>query len=69
MCLSNIGLHFLQNKECANNYWLGVMGVGSGGPCPLWIFVHGADIVDISLIMLFFGLFSVASTSPTLEEA
>jgi len=36
------------------------MGVGSGGargPCPPWIFKHGANIVDRSLKVLFFGLF------------
>jgi len=33
---------------------------------PPWIFIHGTDIVDRSLIVLFFGLFSVGSL---LEEA
>jgi len=26
-------------------------------PWPPWIFIHGTDIVDIGLIVLFFGLF------------
>jgi len=36
------------------------MGVGSGGregPCSPWIFIHGTDIVDRDLIVLFFVLF------------
>jgi len=38
------------------------MGVGSGGqgvPCPPppWIFIHGTNIVDRGLKVLFFGLF------------
>jgi len=36
------------------------MGVGSGGKgavAPLWIFMHGTDIVDKGLIVLFFDLF------------
>jgi len=28
-----------------------------GGPWPPWIFIHGTDIVDRGLIVLFFGLF------------
>jgi len=37
------------------------MGVGSGGcvSWPPWIFIHGTDIVDRGLIVLFFSLFSV----------
>jgi len=31
-----------------------------------WIFIHGTNIVDRDLIVLLFGLFSVA---PPLEEA
>jgi len=27
------------------------------GPCPSWIFTHDTDIVDRSIIVLFFGLF------------
>jgi len=48
------------------------MGVGSGGrgggkgAVLLWIFIHGTDIVDRGLIVLFFDLFSVALP---LEEA
>jgi len=50
------------------------MGVGSGdGLWPSWIFMHGTNIVDRGLIVLFFvflaiffGLFSIASS---LEEA
>jgi len=41
-----------------------VMGVdsgGQGGPCPAWIFIHGTDIVDRGLNVLFFGLFSAVS--------
>jgi len=40
------------------------MGVGRGGkgrPCPPWIFIHGTNIVDKGLkvlFLLFFGLFS-----------
>jgi len=36
------------------------MGVGSGvpgGSWSLWIFIHGTDIVDRGLIVLFFGIF------------
>jgi len=39
------------------------MGVGSGGKegavpsLPPWIFIHGTDIVDTSLTVVFFGLF------------
>jgi len=35
------------------------MGVGSGGRgrTPSWIFIHGTDIVDRGLIVLFFDLF------------
>jgi len=33
------------------------MGVGSGGQCPTWIFIHGANMVDRDLKVLFFGLF------------
>jgi len=36
------------------------------GSCPPWIFIHGTDRVDRGLIVLFFGLFSVATP---LEEA
>jgi len=36
------------------------MGVCSGGQ---WIFIHGTDIVDRGLKVLFFGLFSVAPPS------
>jgi len=37
------------------------MGVGSGGQgaCPPWIFIHGTNIVDRDLKVLFFGLFTV----------
>jgi len=36
------------------------MGVGRGCRSPpSWIFIHGTDIVDWGLIVLFFGLFSV----------
>jgi len=35
------------------------MGVGSKGRAPPRIFIHGTDIVDRGLIVLFFGLFSV----------
>jgi len=53
------------------------MGVASGGrgTTPIWIFIHdihGTDIVDRGLIVLFFGLFcnfSVFFPSPPLEEA
>jgi len=31
------------------------MGVGSGGPRPPWVFIHGTDNV-VGLIVLFFGL-------------
>jgi len=44
--------------------WVSAMG-GRGGPWPPWIFVHGTDIIDKGLIVLFFGLFSVGP----LEEA
>jgi len=46
------------------------MGAGSGGlggRGSSWIFIHGTDIVDRGLIVLIFGLFSVAPLS--LEEA
>jgi len=35
------------------------MGVGSGGHegMPSWIFIHGTNIVDSCLIVLFLGLF------------
>jgi len=36
------------------------MGVGSVGQGAPWIFIHGTDIVDRGLIVLFFGLFYVA---------
>jgi len=36
------------------------MGVGSRGPWSPWIFIHGANIVDGGLKVLFFGLFFVA---------
>jgi len=34
------------------------MGVGSGGGSAVapWIFIHGTDIVDRGLIVVFFGL-------------
>jgi len=38
------------------------MGVGSeeaGGAMTPWIFIHGTDIVDRGLIVLFFSIFSV----------
>jgi len=39
------------------------MGVGSGdrgeGRGPSWIFIHGTDIVERRLIVIFFGLFFV----------
>jgi len=38
-----------------------------GGRGPSWIFIHGTDIVDRGIIMLFFSLFSVAPPPP--EEA
>jgi len=34
-------------------------GGAGGGPWPPWTFIHGPDIVDGGLIVLFFGLFSV----------
>jgi len=43
------------------------IGVGIGGQegaWPPWIFIHGTDIVNRGLIVLFFSLFSVS-----LEEA
>jgi len=42
------------------------MGVDSGGQgaVPPWIFIHGTDIVGRGLIVLFFGLFSVATSLP-----
>jgi len=44
------------------------MVVGSGrqeGGCVLnWIFIHGTNIADRGLIVLFFGLFSVAPPPP-----
>jgi len=49
------------------------MGVGSGGQGghgPLWIFLHGTDIVDRGLIMLFsvfFAIFRSFSVAPPLE--
>jgi len=45
----------------------GVGNGGQGGAAP-WIFIHKTDIVDRGLIVLFFGLFSVASP-PLLKEA
>jgi len=35
------------------------MGIGSGGRGAVtpWIFIHGTNVVDIGLIVLFFGLF------------
>jgi len=32
---------------------------GAGGPCPLWIFIHGTNIVNRGLKMLFFGILLV----------
>jgi len=32
-------------------------GVGNRGALLHWIFIHGTDIVDGSLLVLFFGLF------------
>jgi len=40
------------------------MGVGKEG---IWIFIHDTDKVDKDLIVLFFGLFSVAP-SPLKED-
>jgi len=41
-----------------------IMSVGSGGQgggaWPPWIFIHGSNIVDRGLIVLFFSLFFVA---------
>jgi len=34
---------------------------GEGAVAPPWIFIHGTDIVDRGLIVLFFSLFSVGS--------
>jgi len=36
---------------------VGGMGVGSGGPCPPWIFIRGTNTVDRGLKVLFFGVF------------
>jgi len=36
----------------------------AAGPWPSWIFIHGTDLVDRFLIVLFFGLFSVATPLP-----
>jgi len=35
------------------------MGVSSAGPCPPWIFIHGTDIVDRGLIVLFSIFFAI----------
>jgi len=37
---------------------------GREGPWPSWIFVHGTDIVDRGLIVLFFGIFPLLSSPP-----
>jgi len=34
---------------------------GGRGPWPSWIFIHGTDMVDRGLIVLFFGLFLLFS--------
>jgi len=42
------------------DWYISIMGVGSGGaggPWPPWIFMHGTNIVDRGLKVLFFGLF------------
>jgi len=39
--------------------------VGEAGELwPPWIFIHGTDIITKGLIVLFFGLFSVAPLPP-----
>jgi len=43
-------------------------GRGAGAPCPPWIFIHGTDIVDSGLIVLFFRIFLLFFVLP-LEEA
>jgi len=37
------------------------MGVGRGGrgPCPPWIFIHGTNIVDRGLKVLFSAFFAI----------
>jgi len=54
------------------------MGVGSGGregegPWTPWIFIHGTNIVDRSLKVIFFGVFllffDLFSVAPPPKEA
>jgi len=47
------------------------MGVGSGvrgGNGPIWIFIHGTDIVDKGLTVLFLISFFVAHPLPPRKE-
>jgi len=48
------------------------MGVGSGGPWPPWIFMHGTDILDRGSIVIFFdplfAIFRSFFSSPSLPE-
>jgi len=58
--------------NCAALMGVGSEGQGKEGPCPTWIFIHGTNIVDRGLKVLYFGLFllffDLFSVGPPLEN-
>jgi len=69
--LSRFGVYFENVRYCykkglESGDWLEPWASAAGGRAPPpWFFIHGTDIVDKGLIVLFFGLFSVG---PHMEE-